>query len=63
MVGRNLRALGGQARRDDMKNKNSRIGLACELLKLVGAVLSVAHALMQLIGPAINYRRAHAKIL
>lgn len=46
-----------------MKNKNSRIGLACELLKLVGAVLSVAHALMQLIGPAINYRRAHAKIL
>jgi hypothetical protein len=41
----------------------SRIGLVCELLKLLAAVLTVIHAVIQLMGPATNYRGRDATIL
>lgn len=45
------------------ETSSSRIGLASELLKLVAAALAVVKELMDLIGPALNYDRLHAKIL
>jgi hypothetical protein len=56
-----LVAPGGQVKEDDMKN--SHIGLACELLKLVAAVLTVIHAVMQFMGPATNYGNQGAYVL
>ena len=58
-----LIAPGGQVKEDDMQDSNSRIGLACELLKLVAAVLTVVHAVMQFMGPATNYGDRSAYVL
>ena len=57
MAGCNLRSLGGQGERTPMKKFISFIGLAREIAELVVAVLTVIHLIIQLAGPAINYRR------